>query len=328
MTYAELGTPVGSEFLLERVPLGVSSATIRSVMAELEEQGLLTHPHTSAGRVPTDQGYRYYVDLLMERDQVRGQDEERIGWLQESREREPAGLLEEASAILSEMTQKAGVALVPQLMHGFFRRMEMIPLGPRETVAVLVSGEGMVKHTLWELEEEASATELEALGGFLQRELEGMPLAQAAGTIRAGIKQAPVPHLERWKDSADMGRLVTALFQEEPSVVLEGTSWILEAPEFRDVARTRRLLRGLESKSELVSILQRDLWADDVKLHIGSENRGTSLVDCSIVSAPYRLRGGMVGTIGVLGPTRMDYPRVTGLVQRMGQCLTHLLQDR
>ena len=155
-----------------------------------------------------------------------------------------------------------------------------------------------------------------------------MPLAQAAEGLRAGIQEAAEPHIERWKDSTDVGRLMTALFQEEPSVVLEGTSWILEAPEFRDVARTRRLLKGLESKSELIGILQRDLWADDVKLHIGSENRGTSLVDCSIVAAPYRLRGGMVGTIGVLGPTRMDYPRVTGLVQRMGQCLTQLLQDR
>ncbi len=328
LTYAEFGVPVGSEFLLGRYPLGVSSATIRNVMAELEEQGLLTHPHTSAGRVPTDQGYRYYVDLLMERDRVGGEDEERIGRLQESREREPADLLEEASAILSEMTQKAGVALVPQLLHGSFRRMELIPLGPREMVAVLVSGEGMVRHAVWELEEAAGAEELEALVGFLQRELEGMQLAQAAESLRAGIHEAAEPELERWKDSTDVGRLVRTLFQEEPSVVLEGTSWILEAPEFRDVARTRRLLKGLESKSELISILQRDLWADDVKLHIGSENRGTSLVDCSIVAAPYRLRGGMVGTIGVLGPTRMDYPRVTGLVQRMGQCLTRLLQDR
>ena len=317
LSYAETESPVGSEFLLERYRFGVSSATIRNVMVELEEDGLITHPHTSAGRIPTDHGYRYYVDLLMERGRLEPQEEEAIQRVAGMRGDSPTAVLQEAARILSTLTQEAGVALVPQISQGSFRHLELIPVDPREVVGVLISSEGMVRHARMALEAELEAQELERLATFLNEEMAGLSLFQA----QAQLERAA----EHWGRAMDFAAL-NSLFREEASVILEGTSWILEAPEFQEVERTRRLMRGLENR-ELVEILMRDLAAEEVKLHIGAENRGTSLTDCTIAGAPYRLRGGVMGTIGVLGPTRMDYPRVTTMVGRMAQAVSRAFQE-
>lgn len=326
LAYAESGSPVGSEFLGQRYPFGVSPATIRNVMAELEEQGLITHPHTSAGRVPTDRGYRYYVDLLMQRSRPAQEEEQAIESLREVEGSDPEQVLAEASRILSELTQEAGVALVPQLGHGSFRRLELIPVGPGQIVGVLISSEGMVRHARVELAGEIEVEALAELEGILNRELEGMPLSQACAYLEKCFSEMEGGGLERWSELLDVAQL-EPLFEEEADVILEGARWILEAPEFQDMERTRRLMRALDNRREIVQILQKDLLADEVKLHIGAENRGTSLTDCTIAAAPYRLRGGVMGVIGVMGPTRMNYPRVTAMVGRMGQTISRIFQE-
>lgn len=327
LSHSETGIPVGSEFLLQRYPFGVSSATVRNVMAELEEQGLITHPHTSAGRVPTDRGYRYYVDLLMQRVRISPDEQGEIEALSRMEWEDPMELLAEATRTLSNLTQEAGVALVPPLAHGSFRRLELIPVGAREIVGVLISSEGQVKHARLELVESIEAAELHRLEEFLNEALEGMSLLQAHAHLQKVFDEVSEEAARVWKRAVDWARL-ELLFEEDLSVILEGTRWIFEAPEFRDIERTRRLVRGLENREELAEILQKDLAAEEVKLHIGAENRGTSLTDCTIAGAPYRLRGGVMGTIGVVGPTRMNYPRVTALVGRMAQCLSGLFQER
>jgi len=325
--YAESAAPVGSHFLGERFSFGVSSATIRNVMAELEAQGLVTHPHTSAGRVPTDQGYRYYVDLLMEQRSLRPDEEEAFSPLQCCRADTPHPLLEQAATLLADLTGEAGVVLVPQLASGSFRHLELIPVKPNEIVGVLISSEGMVKHAVLELEEPIDREELARLERFLNEELAGMSLDQVYSHLEQSL-------LETNNDFFFLFKRAMSLFRQQPfleddaAVLLEGASRVLEAPEFRDIQRTRRLIRGLEQREELAELLRRDLSADGVKLHIGSENRGTSLTDCSIVAAPYRLRGGVRGAIGVLGPTRMDYPRVTALVARTAQAVSKAFRER
>ena len=326
LSYAETGNPVGSEFLLERYPFGVSSATIRNVMAELEEEGLVTHPHTSAGRIPTDRGYRYYVDLLMQRVRPAPQEEEAINSVAELKGEDPMLVLGEAVRVLSDLTQEAGIALVPQIGHGSFRHLELIPVDPREVVGVLISSEGLVRHARLELETNLEEGELSRLEEFLNQELSGMSLLQAQAHLTKSFESARREAAELWQRLLEFSAL-EGLFQEEASVILEGTSWIFEAPEFRDIERTRRLVRGLENKGDLIQILMRDLAAEEVKLHIGSENRGTSLTDCTIAGAPYRLRGGVMGTIGVVGPTRMHYSRVTAIVGRMAQAISRAFQE-
>jgi len=326
LSYAETGNPIGSEFLLERYPFGVSSATIRNVMAELEEEGLVTHPHTSAGRIPTDRGYRYYVDLLMQRGRPAPQEEEAINLVAELKGEDPMSVLGEAVRVLSDLTQEAGIALVPQIGHGSFRHLELIPVDPREVVGVLISSEGLVRHVRLELETHLEEGELSRLEEFLNQELSGMSLLQAHAHLTKSFESARREAAQLWQRLSEFSAL-EALFQEEASVILEGTSWIFEAPEFRDIERTRRLVRGLENKGDLIQILMRDLAAEEVKLHIGSENRGTSLTDCTIAGAPYRLRGGVMGTIGVVGPTRMNYSRVTAMVGRMAQAISRAFQE-
>lgn len=328
LSYAETGIPVGSEFLLQRYPFGVSSATIRNVMADLEENGLVTHPHTSAGRIPTDLGYRYYVDLMMERKRLNPDDEAHIQRLAHTSETDPMALLEQAIQLLSDLTQEAGVALVPQLGHGSFRHLELIQVEPREVVGVLISSEGLVRHARLELLHELDSAALQALADFLNEELAGMSLAQAHAELERIFAEVEQEMSAAWQQALDMAHLKALFFEEQASVILDGTSWILDAPEFQDMERTRRLLRGLENRGELAGILQKDLAADEVKLHIGAENRGTSLTDCTIAGASYRLRGGVLGTIGVVGPTRMDYPRVTAIVGRVAQAVSQAFQDK
>lgn len=323
LSYAESANPIGSEFLLERYPFGVSSATVRNVMAELEEQGLVTHPHTSAGRVPTDRGYRYYVDLLMQGTRLRPDEEEAIDSLRSVRWDEPEEILESAARIIADLTQEAGAVLVPQVGHGSFRHIELIAIEPGELVGVLISSEGIVRHARVGLRHPLSTQDLLHLEETLNEELIGLSLWEAFSQLRESAEE----WLGQAGESLEAADL-EPLFQEEASVILEGTRWILEAPEFRDLERTRRLLRGLENQQELAEILRRDLSADGVKIHIGAENHGTFLTDCTIVAAPYRLGAGVTGTLGVVGPTRLNYPRVTMLVGQTAQRVTHLFQER
>lgn len=324
LSYAESANPVGSEFLLERYPFGVSSATVRNVMAELEEQGLVTHPHTSAGRVPTDRGYRYYVDLLMQGARVRPDEEEAIESLRSIRWDEPEEILEEAARILADLTREAGAVLVPQVGHGSFQHIELISVEPGELVGVLIGSEGIVRHARVGLRQPLDREALLRLEEMLNGELVGLSLWEAYSQLRSAAEE----WMSRAGEALQLDDL-EPLFQEEAAVILEGTRWILEAPEFKDIERTRRLLKGLENQRELAEILRKDLSAEGVKAHIGAENRGTSLTDCTIVAAPYRLGAGEVtGTIGVLGPTRLNYPRVTSLVGQTAQTVTRLFQER
>lgn len=325
--YAQSATPVGSEFLWANYRFGVSPATIRNAMAELENQGLITHPHTSAGRIPTDRGYRYYVDLLMEPQRLKPDEEAQLEAITCSYSEEPQEFLEEAARLLAQLTEEAGVVLVPQLTQGSFRRLELIPMDPREVVGVLIATEGLVKHSILELLEPVEEDELSRIERFLNQELAGMPLTQIHSYLERCLLEATSSFSHLYKRAADLLRLGPFL-EEELSVILEGTSRILQAPEFRDIERTRRLLPLLERKEQLGELLRRDLAADEVKLHIGSENRDAALTDCTVVAASYRLRGGVNGVIGVLGPTRMDYPRITTMVSRMAQAVTRAFQDQ
>lgn len=320
-TYADSSVPVGSEFLCQRYNFGLSSATIRSVMVELEQQELLTHPHTSAGRVPTDKGYRYYTDLLMEPKVLRADEEALFEELSRWQVEDPADLLEEVASLLSKLTRDAGIVLVPQLAEGSFQRLQLIPVDHQGVVVVLIASEGLIKHAKMDMEEPVGEDELARIERFLNQELAGMPLSQVDDYLERTLLEASSALLHLYKRVSELLSL-KSFFEEGPSLILEGASAVLEAPEFQDMERTRRLLRGLEEKEDLLEILRRDVAADHVKFHIGSENKETSLVDCTIAAAPYRLHGGVTGSLGVLGPTRMDYPRVSALVSRAARAVT------
>lgn len=321
LSYAESGIPVGSVYLLGRHPFRVSSATVRNIMAELEEQGLITHPHTSSGRVPTDRGYRYYVDLLMQTGRVTPEEERAIRSLEDSNEGGMEETLTEAARLLSDLTKEAGIALVPQLSRGSFGRLEFIWVEPGELFGVLISNEGFVKHARISVRPPFPADRLVEIESMLNGELSGLSLTQA----REAVRKITEDWVSERGEEMDLSGL-EALFREEPAVILEGASWILEAPEFRDIDRTRRLIRGLENRRELAHLLERDLSADGVRVHIGAENRETSLTDCSVMAAPYRMSAEVSGTVGVVGPTRMHYPKVASLVSRMAQTLTRVFQ--
>ncbi|MCM8811661.1 MAG: heat-inducible transcriptional repressor HrcA [Candidatus Omnitrophica bacterium] len=329
LTYAESATPVGSELLWERYDFQVSPATIRNAMAELESLGLITHPHTSAGRVPTDLGYRYYVDILMEPKRLTPQDEEKIRQLGSLGAEEPVEFLKQAAKTLSDLTQVAAIVLVPLLSDSSFRLLKLIPLGPDEVMAVLITGEGIVKHALLDFGELTETGLLEELESFLNGELAGMPLSKIPSYLESLTQQYAEKPISAMLIRTAQNLLARPPFLEQnTTLLLEGASKILHAPEFKDIEKARRLLSALENREGLVDILKRDLAGDEVKVHIGFENKGQFLEDCTIAAAPYRLRSGIAGALGVMGPTRMDYPRVTTLLTRMAQTVTRSFQER
>ncbi len=327
LAYAESAIPIGSEYLRHSYKFGVSPATIRNVMADLEEQGLVTHPHTSAGRVPTDRGYRYYVDLLMEPVRVKPEEEAAFNNFSHIKGEDEIELLHHAAGLLSELTHEAGIVLVPQLAQGSFRHLELILMDATEIVGVLIASEGMVRHARLDLQEAVNEEEVERIERFLNQELAGMPLAQIHSYLERSILQSTSAFFHLYKRAMDL-LAEGPFFDEKSSILLEGTNWLFEAPEFQDIQRMRRLIRGLENQTELMELLRRDVAADEVKLHIGSENRATYLADCTIVAAPYRLHGGVSGAIGVIGPTRMNYPHVTVLVGKMAQAVSRAFQEQ
>lgn len=320
--YAETAVPIGSEFLRDRYHLSLSSATIRNAMAELEAQGLITHPHTSAGRVPTDMGYRYYADVLMQKQPLSAHEQSVLSELEQVKVEGTEEFLQLAARTVSDLSQAAGLVLAPQLIQGSFRHLEFIPMNRREVVGVLISSEGMVRHFLFQVEEPVEPEELVQWVQFINAELSGIPLIQMHDYLEQCLSQMD-DHSPFYRRATETLPL-RAFLNEEAVVILEGTRWVFEAPEFQNIQKTRNLVHALEDREGLVELLQRDLAADKVKLHIGSENRGTQLTDCTIASAPVRLRGGVLGAIGVLGPTRMDYPRVTALVGRVAQTVNRV----
>lgn len=327
LAYSESAAPVGSQSLRERYHLGVSPATIRNAMAELEAQGLITHPHTSAGRVPTDLGYRYYVDLLMESRPLTQTDQAAVEALAQLRADDSQDFLAEVAKHLSDLTQAAGVVLAPSLSQGSFHHLEFIATQPREVVGVLISSEGMVRHARLEMVDPVSPSELVRLVRFLNQELSGLPLSQVHTHLEKCLLEASGEFFFLYKRARELFSL-QPLLEEEASVILKGAHWVFESPEFQDLERARRLVHALEDTAEIAEILQKDISADVVKVHIGSENRGSHLTDCTVVSAPFHLRGGASGTLGVLGPTRMQYSRVTSLVRRMADFVNRVFQER
>jgi heat-inducible transcriptional repressor len=311
--YIADGQPVGSHAVARRPDVDVSSATVRAVMADLEEMGYLEKPHTSAGRVPTPRGYRYYVDALLRIKQPLPEEREQI----ERRAQEAAaqfdGLMAAASRVLHALTKHAGVVAAPRPQSERLQRIEFLQLREGRVLALLVSRSGAVRNRLITLRpgETASAAELERSAHYLNELIADLTLAQAQLKLRAQLER------DRRELDALQARALAlgaqAVTPDEPAVHIEGQASLLEDSSL-DVAKIRALFKALGEKERLLSVLDRTLEAQELQIFIGAES-GIVEPDLAIVAAPYRLKGEVVGALGVIGPTRMDYARVVPLVE-------------
>ena len=312
--HIEGGEPVGSHAIARRPEVDCSSATVRAVMADLEALGFLEKPHTSAGRIPTARGYRYYVDVLLHVKPPLPAERQLI----EQRTHEAAsqvdGLMVEASRILHRLTRHAGVVASPRAEGERLRRIEFLKLREGRILAVLVSASGRVQNRLLDLPPPApNDSELTMAENYLNSLLTDLTLDEARARL-AAEKEAQSGELSRLRERAlSLGVLAVQLV--EPELHLEGQASFFEDPSLaQDLAKMRALFKALEEKERLLRILDRTLAAQELTIFIGKES-GISEPELSIVAAPYRRAGEIVGALGVIGPTRMDYSRVIPLVE-------------
>ncbi|HET9155664.1 MAG TPA: heat-inducible transcriptional repressor HrcA [Myxococcaceae bacterium] len=323
--YISTGDPVGSQQLARTSGFEVSSATLRNVMADLEELGYLEKPHTSAGRVPTDRAYRFYIDTLIRLRDPNPRDRDLIQrGIASGAPFEDA--LQGAGRILHFLTRHAGVVVTPRPTSGTFHRIEFVRLREGRVLAILVDQDAQVHNRPVALDFEMSQEELVRASNYLSELLEKLPLEQIRGRIEQELAQDQAAYDQLAAKALKLGLLATGLPPTE-KVFIEGTGSFLEAPEFADIERMKALFRTLEEKTRLVSLLDRVQRAREMQIFIGHESDLSPGGEVSLVATPYGPADRSLGTVGVIGPTRMNYQRVIPLVQFTAQVLSSALKD-
>jgi heat-inducible transcriptional repressor len=317
--------PVGSELVARKLHASISPATIRHIMVELEEAGFLEQPHTSAGRVPTDRGWRFYVDAVMDAQQMAAEEFHRLALLLEPAEADVERLFRQASDVLSELTQLAAFAMGPTVRQRLLRQVELVPLGTRKLLTVLVADGELITSRVIELDEPMSKDETAAVARFLNAELSGLSCDELLAALERRLLAEGDAFYHMVKRSC---AILQHLLAQEPAerFYLEGASYLVAQPEFsRAPEKASALLRRLDAADRLLEIIRQDLTGAKVQVRIGRELEAPELEDCGCVAAPILVDHGAIGAIGVLGPKRMSYPRIQAVVEGMARCVAELI---
>jgi heat-inducible transcriptional repressor len=332
-SYIREGQPVGSRSLTRDSGLSLSSATVRNVMADLEEYGFVTSPHTSAGRVPTDKGYRFFVDTLLRRRQRGTGDnvmDELRRRLEEEEDRDPKALVAVASQVLSSLTHLAGVVTLPRQPHQSLSQIEFLPLSDDRVLVVMVVNSRDVQNRIVQLDRHYSAEELRRAANFLNQQFAGKELSQVRSDIVAELAQTGATLNQLMLDAIRVAQQVVGEpgQQGEPEYVIAGETNLMEFAELSNVEKLRRLFDAFTSKRDILHLLDQSLHAEGVQIFIGQESGYQILDDCSLVTAPYMLDNETVGVLGVIGPTRMAYDRIIPIVDVTARLLGSALNSR
>lgn len=321
--YISSAEPVGSRTIARKYDLGLSPATIRNEMSDLELLGYLEQPHTSAGRIPSAQAYRFYVDALIEPGTLTDNDMALIdGWYNERR-RNIDDIFQSTAKILSRMTQNVSMVLTNQQTIANFCYLKFLPLDSQHAILCIVADDGSIDTNLVDIPLGMSSEEMDYLAGKMSKLLEDRNLSDISVEILQNVHTDVVEDKLIFSSLLQAVRKMTGRRQEQ-KVFLGGTKQLLNQPEFRDVERVRNLLGILEEEKVLKDLLQ---GGEDsgLKVTIGSENKFTGIQDCSMVQATYRLNGQIVGTMAVLGPTRMEYGKVISVMDYLHKYLKTIL---
>jgi heat-inducible transcriptional repressor len=327
-SYIATAEPVGSRTVTKRYDLGISPATVRNIMSDLEEMGFLAQPHTSAGRVPTDKAYRFYIDTLLEVRSLPSQEEREIMNYPLPME-DFHQLMQETSRLLSAISHYAGVVMAPKPAETVYKHIEFIRLSGQRVLAIFVSGAGTVHNRIVRLEDDLTQKELEQLSGFLNREMSGRSLRDIRARVVAIMEEEKnsytkllVKLMKVWSEAAP------AEDETEGELFVGGLSEMFNIPDFRDIEKMRELFYAFEEKHRLVHLLDKAIEAEGVQVFIGSENPYFEMQGVSLVAASFRGEGGIVGTLGVIGPSRMPYNRVIPLVDCTAKVVGRLISER
>jgi len=327
--YIETAAPLGSRTLSKKIDVRLSPATIRNIMADLEDAGYLTQPHTSAGRVPTEKGYRYYVDACIE-EGLRPADGNDHSQAEMPRDRsgDVPALLEGVTQDLSKASHHMGVAVAPRLSRSRLSRVELIQVKASRVLAVVITEEGLVRNLLLDLDERFSQKHLNQIATYINRELGGITLAEARQRVIGKVYEDKAAYDSLLSRSMSIGRQIVER-QLEEELFVGGYSELIESRGLMDMEALREIFRAIEDKHLIIQLFNRiEEMEGGVQVLIGSENPVGEMSDCSIVVSPYQKQGQIIGTVGVIGPIRMEYPRVITMVEKTAKYLTHVFSTK
>ena len=322
--YCMTGEPVGSRTLSRRGKMGLSPATIRNVLADLEDMGYIKQPHTSAGRVPTDLGYRFFVNHLMKNQSLNLTQKEMI---EQQIQQMPGSLhdiLTWTTGLLSTLSHTIALAITPNLENLFLENIEFVLINPKRVLAILITRGGGVSNKVIELEEPIPQEELMRIANYIKSQFSGKTLPAIRKSILELMKQEQTQYDLLLKKAMILGQKMMEMTTSE-ELVVNGASQIVSYPEFFDARKTRDLLEALEEKSRIVRLLTDCIEGEGIHILIGSENTNPDLREMTLISSPYRYHNQAIGTLGILGPTRMEYGRLVPLVDHIAKVVSSIL---
>ena len=327
--YIRDGQPVGSRVLSRDSGLQLSSATIRNVMADLEEWGFVTSPHTSAGRIPTDKGYRFFVDTLLQVKPLDGAAVIEIRRQLDQTHDSKKSLVASASQLLSSVTHLAGVVTVPRTPAATVTQIEFVTLSENRVLVVLVFDDREVQNRIIQLERHYSAEELKRASNYLNEQLRGRTLAELRTEILRQLRETHEGMNQIMLDAIAVAQSIFADGEKERlEYVMAGETNLMGVAELSSVEKLRRLFEAFNEQRDVLHLLDHSLTADGVQIFIGHESGYQILDDCSVVTAPYTSGDAVVGVVGVIGPTRMAYERVIPIVDMTARLLGAALNSR
>jgi heat-inducible transcriptional repressor len=326
--YIETGEPVGSRTISKSYGLRVSPATIRNVMADLEEMGFLYQPHTSAGRIPTEKGLRYYLDTIIQFKALENQERILIRQALQEKQMGVKELLRRTSRILSKFCKQAGVVLWPKLAAIHLKRIEFIRLRPNRILVIIISKSGLVHHRLLEWEGDINQEDLDKYSRYLNELVQDVTLGEAKQLILEQMRNEKVLFDQLFARALEMTQRFFQSTLENSDIYIEGQTNLFNNPEFAHVARMRSLLETFEDKSRIIRLLDMTLKkSKGAQIILGPESELHDLREISLISSPYRRGDTTLGVLGVIGPLRMDYSRIIPVVEFTASLLNELLEE-
>jgi len=322
--YIITAEPVGSRTITRRHGLSLSPAEVRNVMSDLEEMGFLVSPHTSAGRVPTDKAYRFYVDSLVGHNKIAREEREEIRKRCSLTGKDVGEVLKETSRMLSSVSHYMGIVMGPRFTANVFRHIEFVKLSGQRILAILVSQSGSVQNKIIETDEELQAADLTRMANYLNDILKGLTITQVKKRILEEMQEEKIRYDALLARALELSR--QTLEETNVEVFIEGQANILDQPEFADVAKMKEIIRAFEEKGQLLALLERCMAAEGVQIFIGAESHLNRMSGMSLVTATYVTGKNTLGILGVIGPTRMGYAKIIPIVDYTAKQVSRLLE--
>lgn len=320
--YIRSAEPVGSRSVSKREDISYSPATIRNEMADLEELGFLEKPHSSAGRIPSQKGYRYYVDHLLSPEALQKSEIFDIKALLAQKIHEVEQVIEQSAQILSNLTSYTSIVLGPEIFEAKLQHLQIIPISGDAGVAIIVTDTGHVEKQAVTIPKGMELSDIEMMVNILNDRLRGVSMLELRGKIYSEVGDVLKMHISNYKDMMQM--MEQTLKQEKnDKIFFGGKTNIFTQPEFRDVEKVRQLLEMFEEKQLVHKLFRSD--SSGITVKIGAENNFQAIDHCSVITATYTVDGKHLGTIGILGPTRMEYRHAIGVLDYLSKGMTNTL---